>query len=392
MQAQDINFDIFGVRVAFGWCALKKLGRQAVGLGSKKALIVTDSGVTSLGIPEMAADVLKAEGVDYVIYKDVSPNPTDLNVQEGAKIFKAESCDLIIGLGGGSPMDAAKGVQVLVAHPEPLHQYFGLDGMEKIVNKMPPLIEITTTSGTGSETSSGAVISDTKRKVKCLLASGRPTLALVDPALTVGMPAHLTAATGIDALSHNIEALLTPMYHPIAEAIAIEGIRLVAKNLVTAVEDGKNQQARSQMAMASSMGALAFQKGLGVCHSLSHQVSAEYGVHHGLAIAILLPHTMEFNLEAARDKMTRIAFAMGEMSPSPEAAIKAVVRLNEKICLPATLSEVGVSEEGIPRMARNAMDDWCHRNNPRACTEEDMKALFLKAIERVSTIAKHGTL
>jgi alcohol dehydrogenase class IV len=380
MQAQDINFDIFGVRVAFGWHILKTLGKQAVELRSRKALIVTDRGVASLGIPEMAADVLKAEKVDSVMYQDVSPNPTDLNVQDAAKIFRERSCDLIIGLGGGSPMDAAKGVRVLVAHPEPIHKYFGFNGMEKIVNKMPPLIEITTTSGTGSETSSGAIIIDTKRKVKCLLVSGMPTLALVDSALTVGMPAHLTAATGMDALSHNIEALLTPRYHPIAEAIAIKGIWLVAKNLVTAVEEGKNQQARSQMAMASAMGALAFQKGLGVCHSLSHQVSSEYGVHHGLANAILLPHAMEFNLEAARDKMICIAFAMGEMSPSPEAAIKAVAQLNMKIGLPTTLSEVGVLEKGIPRMARNAMDDWCHRNNPRICTGEDMKRLFFKAM------------
>jgi 4-hydroxybutyrate dehydrogenase len=380
MQAQDINFDIFGVRVAFGWHILKTLGKQAVDLRTKKALIVTDRGVDSLGIPEMAADVLKAENVDSVIYKDVSPNPTDLDVQQAAKVFREKSCDLIIGLGGGSPMDAAKGVRVLVAHPEPLHKYFGLDGMSKIINKMPPLIEITTTSGTGAETSTGAIIIDTGRKVKCLLVSGMPTLALVDPALTVGMSANLTAATGMDALSHNIEALLSPKYHPVAEAIAIKGIWLVANNLVAAVEEGKNRQARSQMAMASSMGALAFQKGLGVCHSLSHQVSSEYGVHHGLANAILMPHAMEFNLETAREKMTCIAFAMGEMAPSPEAAIKAVAQLNKKIGLPTTLSEVGVSEKGIPRMAQNAMDDWCHRNNPRTCTEEDMKKLLVKAM------------
>lgn len=380
MQNQTISFEIFGVSVEFGWNALKTLGKHAVDFASKRALIVTDGGVTSLGIPEKVADVLKNENVDSVIFKDVSSNPTDLNVQEGLKIFEAESCDLIIGVGGGSPMDAAKGIRVLVSHPEPLHQYFGLKGAEKIVHNMPALIEIPTTSGSGSETSMGAVITDTKRNVKSVLPSGMPSLALVDPALTVDMPAHLTAATGMDALSHSIEALLSPQYHPAAEAIAFEGIRLVAENLLTAVADGKNRQARTDMAMASSMGALAFQKGLGVTHSLSHQLSAEYDVHHGLANAILLPHTMAFNLEAAREKMTRIAFAMGEMSPSPELAIKAVAQLNEKIGLPTTLSKVNVLEDGIPLMARNAMEDWCHLNNPLPCTEEDMKMLYLKAL------------
>lgn len=380
MVDEHIYFEIFGACVDFGWNALENLPEHIARFGTKRALIVTDGGVASLGIPENVATVLEKIKIDSVIFNGISPNPTDQNLHDGVKMYKEADCDLIIGVGGGSPMDAAKGIQVYSSHPEPFDQYFGIEGAEKIVNKMPPHIAVPTTSGTGSETSRGAIITDTDRNVKRVIRSGTPSLALVDPALTVDMPAELTAATGMDALSHNIEALLSNIYHPAAEAIAFEGIRLVAENLIRAAEEGENRKARTNMAMASSMGALAFQKGLGVTHSLSHQLSAEYGVHHGLANAILLPHTMAFNRGAAGDKLTRISFAMGEKSPSPKAAVAAVSRLNQKLCLPLKLSEVNVLEDGIPLMAKNAMEDWCHPKNPRPCTEEDMKSLFLKAL------------
>jgi 4-hydroxybutyrate dehydrogenase len=356
------------------------LGPYAGKNNAKKALIVTDSGVAAAGIPEQIVAALKTAGIDSVIFDGVSENPTDTNVEVGAKQYKEASCDLIIGLGGGSPMDAAKGIRVLVSHPEPLHRYLDIKGGDNIVNPMPTLIDIPTTSGTGSETSRGAVITDTEQRRKRVLRSGMPSLALVDPALTVSMPPKLTAATGMDALSHCIEAFLSPQYHPAAEAVAFEGIRLVAENLPNAVEDGNNQEARTQMAMASSMGALAFQKGLGATHSLSHQLSSEFGIHHGVANALLLPHTMTFNLDLTKDKMRRIAFAMGETSLEPEAAAAAVAALNKKIGLPEKLSELNVSEEGIAIMARNAMMDWCHPFNPRPCTEEDMKTLYLNAM------------
>ncbi len=380
MLDKSILFEIFGVRVQFGWNSLSTLGAHAGTFNAKRALIVTDGGVAAAGIPEQIVAALASAGIDSVIFDGVSENPTDINVQTGVKQFKDASCDLIIGLGGGSPMDAAKGIRVLASHPEPLHQYLGLKGAENIVNPMPPLIDIPTTSGTGSETSRGAVITDTQKKIKSVLRSGMPLLALVDPALTVSMSPKLTAATGMDALSHCIEAYLSPQYHPTAEAVAFEGIRLIAEHLVTAVENGNDPEARTQMAMASSMGALAFQKGLGATHSLSHQLSSEYGIHHGVANALLLPHTMAFNLDSTRDKMRRIAFAMGETSLEPEAAVSAVKALNRKIGLPEKLTDLKVSEDRIALMARNAMTDWCHPNNPRPCTEEDMKALYRNAM------------
>jgi len=380
MGNQSLYFEIFGCCIEFGWNVLNTLGAHAKSLGAKKALIVTDEGVVSIGIPERVSSVLKKAGIESVTFKDVFPNPTDMNVQNGVNAYKAESCDLIIGVGGGSPMDAAKGIRVLVSHTAPLEQYFGLKGAEKIINPMPSLIAIPTTSGTGSETSRGAVITDTDRNTKCLLRSGMPTLALVDPEVTIGMPPHLTAATGMDAMSHHIEAFLSPQYHPVAEAIAQEGIRLVADNIIAAVENRQNRKARTNMGMASTMGSLAFQKGLGVTHSLAHQLSTEYDVHHGVANAILLPHTMEFNRAVAEEKLTCIAFAMGGKSPSPEAAIQAIAQLIERAGLPTKLSEVNVVEAGIPIMARNAMEDWCYLNNPRPCSQSEMAMLFRKAL------------
>lgn len=380
MGNQNLYFEIFGSCIEFGWDALNTLGEHAKSHGAKKALIVTDEGVVSIGIPERVSSVLKKAGIESMTFKDVSPNPTDINVQNGANAYKAESCDLIIGVGGGSPVDAAKGVRVLASHTGPLKQYFGFDGAEKIVNPMPSLIAIPTTSGTGAETSRGAIITDTDRNTKCLLRSGMPSLALVDPELTIDMPPHLTAATGMDAMSHHIEAFLSPQYHPVAEAIAQEGIRLVADNICEAAENGQNRKARINMAMASTTGSLAFQKGLGVTHSLAHQLSTEYDVHHGVANAILLPHTMEFNREVAEEKLIRIARAMGEKSPSPETAIQAMARLIERVGLPTKLSEVNVVEAGIPVMSGNAMDDWAHLNNPRPCNESEMAMLFRKAL------------
>jgi alcohol dehydrogenase class IV len=380
MGNQNVYFEVFGCCIEFGWQSLNTLVGHVKRFGAKKALIVTDEGVASIGIPERISSALVNAGIDTVTFKDILPNPSDKNVQNGADAYKAESCDLIIGVGGGSPMDAARAMRVLVSHSGPLHEYYGAQGAEKIINPLPPFVAIPTTSGTGSETSGGAIITNTASNTKCVVRGGFSTLALVDPELTIGMPSHLTAATGMDALSHHIEALLSHQYHPAAEGIALEGIRLVAENMIDAVENGQNREARTNMAMASTMGSLAFRKGLGVTHSLAHQLSTEYDVHHGVANAILLPHTMAFNREVAEAKLTRIAFAMGEKSPTPEGAIQAVDRLNKSAGLPTKLSEVNVVEAGIPIMARNAMDDWCHANNPRPCSESDMAMLFRKAL------------
>jgi alcohol dehydrogenase class IV len=275
-------------------------------------------------------------------------------------------------------MDAAKGISVMAVHDEPIDQYYGV-GVENIVNPLPPMILIPTTAGTGSETSRSGIITNTAKKRKEVLRSGMANVALVDPSLTLGMPPFLTAATGLDALSHNIEALETNVYNPIAEAIAYEGIRLIAQSLVRAVEDGTCQSAREDMAMASSMGALAFQKGLCISHSIAHQISPMFGTHHGVAIAVTLPYTMEFNISAAPDKFSRIASAFGCADPTPEKAVDEVRKLIKRIQLPSSLSEIGVPKESLDEIAKNAMNDWCIKFNPKPVSEKDINVLCQQA-------------
>jgi alcohol dehydrogenase len=240
-------------------------------------------------------------------------------------------------------------------------------------------------SGTGSEVSTGSVITDTEINRKRIIRHIPPSLAVVDPELTISVPPHLTAATGIDALSHSIEAYVTNWYNPMAEAIAIAGIKLIVNNLRRAVENGSDLEARKNMSMASMMGALAFNKGLGASHSLSHQLSTEANVHHGVANAIMLPHTMEFNLDFAVEKYADIAQAMGvntsgmSVVQSARASIQAVKELCRDIGLPDHLSSVGVNQDSIPTMAEKAMEDHCRLMNPRICTKEDMSTLYKSA-------------
>lgn len=378
MQNRELVFDIFGIKVDFGWGSLDRLGAHAKRLNAKKAFIVTDEGIEKCGFVEKTVGLLKKSGIDYQVYKDISSNPTDNEVVSGAKIYRDAGCDLIFGIGGGSPMDAAKGICVMAVHDDPIDQYYGI-GVEKIINKLPPLILIPTTSGTGSEVSRSGIITNTKKQRKEVLRSGMATLALVDPSLTVDLPNFLTAATGIDALSHNLEALETNIFNPIAEAIAFEGVQLVAQSLVRVVENGKSQKDRENMAMASLMGALAFQKGLCIAHSMAHQVSAVFGAHHGVSIGIMLPHSMEFNLDFAREKLQKIATAFGNKDNSPINAINEVRSLILKIGLPSRLSEIGVKEEGLKVMSKMAMDDWCVKFNPRPVNESDMLSLYQKA-------------
>ena len=219
MEEYDVYFEAFGCHVSFGWGKLATLGTHAGNFRAGKALVVTDEGVFSTGIPEKASIGLRNAGIDSTIFKDISPNPTDIDVGKGIEVYNKEECDMIISVGGGSPMDAAKGIRVLASHEAPLKKYFGMQGAEKIINPMPPLIAIPTTAGTGSEVSPGGMITDTECNVKKPLRAGPASIALVDPELTLGMPPQLTAATGIDALSHCIEAFLSYRYHPVAEAI-----------------------------------------------------------------------------------------------------------------------------------------------------------------------------
>ena len=381
-NSESLFVQIFGASVDFGIGSLSRLPIHISKLNISCLLIVTDKGIVKAGILDKVLSLLNDSGTKHSVFDDVQPNPTDANVMEGLKAYIGNACDGIIGLGGGSSLDAAKAIGVLATNSGHISQYYS---PAEIQNKISPIIAIPTTSGTGSEVSSGSLITDTSQNRKRVIRSGPASIALVDPELTINMPPYLTAATGIDALSHCIEGYVGKRYNPFASAIAIEGIKIASANLRRAVKDGSDIEARKNMSMASTMGALAFTKGLGVIHSLSHQLSTDSDIPHGVANAIMLPYGMQFNIEQATHEYSEIAIAMGVdthgMSPEEAAkiAIEAVRQLTKDIGLPDNLRDAGAKEESLVSMSKKAMEDHCHILNPRSCTEEDMLALYKAA-------------
>jgi len=377
-----LSTQIFGATIEFGIGVIRNLPEYINRLNVSKLLVVSDKGLVSSGAIDKVFGVLKTSKIEYTLFDGVQPNPLDTNVMDGLEVYKKNKCDAILGIGGGSPIDVAKAIRSIANRPGHIRDYFS---PAIVKGDKPILIAVATMSGTGSEVSTGSVITDTEINRKRIIRHIPPSLAVVDPELTISVPPHLTAATGIDALSHSIEAYVTLRYNPLAEAIAITGIKLIANNLRRAVENGSDLEARKNMSMASMMGALAFNKGLGASHSLSHQLSTEANVHHGVANAIMLPHTMEFNLDFAVEKYADIAQAMGintsgmSVVQSARASIQAVKELCRDIGLPDNLSSVGVNQDSIPTMAEKAMEDHCHLMNPRICTKEDMSTLYKSA-------------
>lgn len=373
----------YPTRILFGQGVIEDLTGEVRTLGGRRPLLVTDSGLMKTDIPGRLEKILKDGGLEPAVFPDVSPNPSDQQVDAGAAAFSEHRADCIVALGGGSPLDAGKAIQIRVNHKEPLEVYDDLLGGDaKITGELPPLIAVPTTAGTGSEVSRSAVITVAAADRKVVLFSPRlmPAVALCDPELTYNLPPRITAETGMDALSHNLEAYLSTGYHPMADAIAMLGICMVVDNLPVAVANGRDEKARQEMMMASTMGAVAFQKGLGVIHSLAHPLSSVAGVSHGLANAIIMPHALRFNAEKAPDRVADVAPALGTDDVSGEGAAEAVLELCRQIGLPTRLSDAGVSKDMIPKLTEKAMQDGCHTCNPRQCQPEDMESLFLAAL------------
>lgn len=381
--------------IHFGWGEAKNIGRLTKGLGFTRALIVTDEGVERVGLLDGVKASLEGEGISFVVFNGVQPNPTDLNVEEGVRAYREADCDAVVAVGGGSPMDAAKGVVLMTRHPGSLRDYYsGEDPRRPVTSDVPPFIAVPTTSGTGSEASRGGIITDTSQNRKRVIGSRHllPKTAILDPQLTVSMPPRLTAYTGLDALSHSIEAFVVDSYAPLADAFAREGMRLVAESLVRAYNAGGDRRAREDMMLASTMGAMAFHKGLGVVHSLAHQLSPQIGIPHGAACGIMLPHAIRFNVSEgpARDRTTvryaEVASIFGVEAEGmttadlAEEAAEVVDKLLIRFSVPTRLGDWGASEEDLDFMAGNAMLDHCHGRNPRPCTEADMRALFEAAL------------
>ena len=390
MDAQPTINYFLPPRIEFGVGAIRNLAVHVNVFGAQRPLVVTDEGVTNAGILSESVEPLEKAGIDYTVFDAVLPNPTDQQVIEGMKVIRAERCDLVIAVGGGSVMDAAKAIRILSTHEPPLEPYYvDVGGVDRISENLPPLICVPTTAGTGSEVSQGALITDTSfnttdrpRKRAISTPHNMASLALLDPNLTLGMPPALTAATGMDAVTHAIEAYVATRYHPIAEGVALQSLKISAANIRRAYQHGDDITARGNMLIASTMGAFAFQKGLGAVHSLAHQLSTEDPIPHGVANALLLPPVMEFNRSHAVDGYADIAEALGvdisdmTKQEAATAAIEEVKSLNSAVNMPKGLGEAGLDPQRIPKLAKDAMLDHCYKSNPRPCTEQDMRNLF----------------
>jgi hypothetical protein len=382
----------FPTTIHFGPGARRLVADHLKAQGIRRPLIVTDRGIAPLPLlQEFRAGLA---GLDVAVFSGIWGNPVRSQVAAGAAAFKAHRADAVIGLGGGAALDVAKAIALMANHPGDILEYaWDHPQVRPIDRPLPYFVALPTTAGTGSEVGRSAVVSDDTTHVKKIVFS--PALlakcVFADPELTLDLPPAITAATGMDALTHNVESYLSPEYHPLCDGIALEGVRIAARALPLAVRDGRNLQARSDMLMSSMMGAIAFQKDLGAVHSCAHALSTVADLHHGLANGIMIDHVLRFNLPAATQKMAelaRVAGVPGAATMAPEAAGAAFIdwlgRMKSDLGIPATLGALKsarpVTKADIPALVAVAIDDTCHRTNPRPCTRADFERIFAAAI------------
>lgn len=355
-------------------------------LNLKKALVVTDKFLMKSGIAGKLLSVLDAAGIEYVVYDEVKPNPTCKNVHDGVDFLKSHECDYLISIGGGSPQDTAKAIGIIATNGGHIAEY---EGVHKSKNKSLPIVAVNTTAGTSSEVTINYVITDEERKVKMVMVDKNSiaTISVNDPELMVDKPAALTAATGMDALTHAIEALVTPGAYPVTDATALAAVELIFGNLAKTVKNGHDIEAREQMVYAIFLGGLAFNNaGLGYVHAMAHQLGGVYDLPHGVCNAMLLPYVEEENAKYVPEKFRAIAKAIGlqvEGKTDKECAdfvIESIKELSKEVGIPAKLSELGVDEVDLDLLAENAMKDACAPGNPFIPTKEEVIALFRKIL------------
>ena len=348
----------------------------------KKALIVTDSVLLNIGLVDAIEYLLKENNIEYVVYSDTKPNPTVKNVNDGLAILKENNCDFVISLGGGSPHDCAKGIALLATNGGHIKDY---EGVNKSSKPQLPLIAINTTAGTASEMTIFSIITDEDRHVKMALVDKHmtPVMAVNDPTLMVNMPASLTAATGMDALTHAIEAYVSTNATPITDACAEKAIELICNYLKRAVDDGQDIEAREMMAYAEFLAGMSFNNAsLGYVHAMAHQLGGFYDLPHGVCNAVLLPYVQEFNMSVAESRLKKVASVMGvdvSNMTDKEGAMACIVlikTLSKSIGIPAGLKELGVKREDFDILAANALNDACGLTNPRKATHEDVVEIF----------------
>ena len=370
----------FPTQIHFGPGARRLVAEHLKKQGLKRPLIVTDKGLAALPILKEFGSGL--QGLSVQVYAGVFGNPTKAQVNDGVKAFKAHNADAVIGFGGGAALDVAKAVALMAVHEGDVLEYaWDHPNVRPIANALPYFIALPTTSGTGSEVGRSSVISHDETHVKKIIFN--PVLlakaVFADPELTLDLPAGVTAATGMDAVTHNVESYLSPAYHPLCDGIALEGARIAAHALETAVTMPKNISARSDMMMASMMGAIAFQKDLGAVHSCAHALGTVVDMHHGLANGIMIDHVMRFNLDAAERKMAELARVCGAGNTA-ESFVDWLVDLKSRIGIPARLGGKGVTRDHISRLVDVAVKDTCHQTNPKPCSAADFERIFTQAL------------
>ncbi|CAN5491166.1 iron-containing alcohol dehydrogenase [soil metagenome] len=368
--------------IRFGAGAIKELPDHLIANGLSKPLLVTDPAVSQLDFFKQIKESLSAKNISVEVFSDIHKNPVKSDVLKGGDVFAETGRDCIIGIGGGAAMDVARAIVLRVNHHRDLFDYDDLVGGDQYVTEeVPYFITVPTTSGTGSEVGRSAIISedDTHRKRILFAPKLMAKIVFADPLLTMELPSFITAATGMDALTHNMEAFIAKNWHPMSAGIALEGIYLVNRAIVAAVNK-PTLEARSEMMMASLMGAVAFQKGLGVVHSLAHPLSSLLDTHHGLANAVNLPYGMRFNAPGMDEQFKRMAQAMDLETLTGDGVVAHLFDLNKQLGLPVTLSEIGVNQSHIETLADLALADFCHPNNPKPVSREDFKNLYTEAL------------
>lgn len=386
VQEQVFGFYIPTVTL-MGIGAHKEIGSQIRTLGGKKPFICTDKGIVDAGILNQVVEVIRRDvEVEPVVFDKTHPNPTDNNVHEGLEVYREKGCDLIVSLGGGSSHDCGKGIGIVATNGGSIRDYEGVDQSRKA---MPPFIAVNTTAGTASEMTRFCIITDTSRKVKMAIVDWRvtPNVAIDDPLLMAGMPPALTAATGMDALTHAVEAYVSTIATPVTDACALKAINIIAGSLRAAVANGQDMEARNDMSYAQYLAGMAFNNAsLGHVHAMAHQLGGYYDLPHGVCNAILLPHVQRFNMIAKMDRFVDIAVAMGEkvgnlsVRAAAEKALEAIQTLSADVGIPSGLDELGVKEEDLKIMAENAQKDACGLTNPRCPKLEDVIQIYKNAM------------
>jgi alcohol dehydrogenase len=374
----------FPTSIRFGGGRIRELADACKVVGLRRPLLVTDPGLAKLSMISNATLALRKAGIEVAVFSEVKPNPVAANVEAGVRVLRAGKHDGVIAWGGGSGIDAGKAIAFMAGQTRPLWDFEDIADWYTRANPagIYPSIAVPTTAGTGSETGRAAVITNAATKTKKVIFHPKmmPQLVIADPELTVGLPAKLTAGTGMDAFTHCFEAYCAPGYHPYAEGIAVEGMRLVKENLARAVKDGRDIEARSHMLAASQMGSTAFQKGLGAIHSLSHPVGAVLDTHHGLTNAVVMPYVVQFNRAAIEDKVVRLARWLNLRAPTFEGFMQWTLDLRREIGIPHTLAELGVKTEHLDKFSEMAAVDPTAGGNPVQAGVPEMRKMYEAAV------------